>query len=74
MRELAAQERKIEAVSIDDIRVRALGEVAVVNGRTTAPGSYQGLRATVILRFTDVFVNHDGRWQVVASQATHVMK
>jgi ketosteroid isomerase-like protein len=74
MEELASKERQIEAATIDDIRVRDLGEVAVVTGRTTATGSYQGKRSTVVLRFTDVFARRDGKWQVVASQGTQVMK
>lgn len=74
MEELSSKERQIESAIIDDIRVRELGEVAVVTGRTTATGSYQGKRSTVVLRFTDVFAKRDGRWQVVASQGTQVMK
>lgn len=63
-------ERKIESMAVDDVRVRQLGPVAVVTGRTRATGSYQGQRATVALRFTDVFSHRNGRWQVVASQGT----
>jgi uncharacterized protein (TIGR02246 family) len=73
MEELAAKERRIEAATIDDIRVRELGNVAVVTGRTTVTGSYQGKQATVTLRFTDVFAKRDGEWQVVASQGTQVI-
>ena len=65
MEELASKDRRIESATIDEIRVRELGGVAVVTGRTTATGNYQGQRATVELRFTDVFVRRDGRWQVV---------
>jgi len=72
MQELASRGRQIEAAVIDDIRVRELGEVAVVTGRTTATGSYRGQRSAIVLRFTDVFVKRDGRWQVVASQGTAV--
>jgi ketosteroid isomerase-like protein len=74
LQELASKERQIEAASIDDIRVREFGEVAVVTGRTTATGSYQGQRSTVVLRFTDVFVKRAGRWQAVASQGTLIKK
>ena len=64
-------DREIEAGHIDDVRVRTYGEVAVVTGRTSATGTYKGIRATVRLRFTDVCVRRGvGDWQVVASQAT----
>ena len=72
--ELSSKKRRIENAVIDDVAVRELGDVAVVTGRTTATGSYEGKSVTVVLRFTDVFVKRDGRWQVVASQGTQVMK
>jgi ketosteroid isomerase-like protein len=60
----------IAAMTIDDVRVRLLGEVAVVTGRTVARGT--GSEVDVVLRFTDVFALRDGRWQIVASQATPI--
>ncbi len=72
LQELSSKDREIEAATIDDIKVKELGDVAVVTGRTVAAGSYRGQRSSVVLRFTDVFVKRDGRWQVVASQGTQV--
>lgn len=63
-------DRKIETIAVDDVKVRPLGDTAVVTGRTVATGSLRGTRATVRLRFTDVFARRDGRWQIVASQGT----
>jgi ketosteroid isomerase-like protein len=60
---------RIDSLSSDDLVVRAFGDAAVVTGRTTASAGGQ----TVILRFTDVFVRRDGRWQAVASQATAIV-
>ncbi len=62
--------RQVVSMEIDDINVRPFGDWAIVTGRTKAAGEYQGEVAQVTLRFTDVFVHRDGRWQVVASQAT----
>lgn len=62
--------RKLESGTIDEVEVRAYGDCAVVTGRTTAQGSYEGNAVTVRLRFTDVCVRRGGAWQVVASQAT----
>ncbi len=62
--------RKLESGTIDEVEVRAHGDFAVVTGRTTAAGSYEGNAVTVRLRFTDVCVRRGGTWQVVASQAT----
>lgn len=61
----------IEEFEVDELVVRSFGDTAVVTGRTTISTG----RATpggVRLRFTDVFIRRDGRWQVVASQATRL--
>ena len=62
--------RKIESGTIDEVKVRLFGDVAVVTGRTLAVGSYQGNSFSVRLRFTDVCVKRGDGWQVVASQGT----
>ena len=65
-------DRRIEAMSVDDVKVQILGDTAVATGRTRATGSYRGTVASVVLRFTDVFVLRDRRWQIVASHGTMV--
>lgn len=72
MQEFSSGDRKIESGSVDDLNIRLFGDTAVVTGRSVLAGSYQGKRASVTPRFTDVFVNRDGRWQAVASQGTQV--
>jgi len=69
---LGSTERRIDAMAIDDVRVRLFGDAAVATGRTRAAGSYRGASSSVVLRFTDVFVRHDGRWRVVASHGSLV--
>lgn len=56
---------------IDDVSVRGFGDTAVVTGRTTVTMGGAS-PATVRLRFTDVFLRREGRWQVVASHATRL--
>ena len=68
----SSSERRIETMTVDDVRVRVLGDVAIATGLTRATGSYRGQQASVALRFTDIFHVRDGRWQVVASQGTLV--
>jgi ketosteroid isomerase-like protein len=72
MKELGSGDRRIESGSIDDLNIRVFGDIAIVTGRSVLTGSYQGKRASVVQRFTDVFAKRDGRWQVVASQGTQV--
>jgi len=65
-------QRQIDAIAVDDVKVRPLGDVAIVTGRTIASGKLRGAAVTATLRFTDVFARRDGRWQIVASQGTRV--
>lgn len=65
-------DRRIERMVVDEVKVRVYGEVAVATGRTQATGSYRGTSASVLLRFTDVFVLRDGRWQAVVSHGSMV--
>jgi len=51
-------------MTLAEVSVRVFGQSAVVTGRNAS--------TTIILRFTDVFVRHEGHWQVVASQATRL--
>jgi len=52
------------------VKVRPYGDWAVVTGKTHVAGRYEGDEIDVTLRFTDVFRRAQGKWQVVASQAT----
>ena len=59
-----------ERNEIDDVSVLLLGTTAVVRGRTVASATVGGAAVSARIRFTDVFVTRDGRWQVVASHAS----
>ena len=72
MQEFGSGERKIESGSVDDLNIRVFGDTAVVTGRSVLAGSYQGKKASVTQRFTDVFIKRDGRWQAAASQGTQI--
>jgi ketosteroid isomerase-like protein len=72
IKEARSGQRKIDAGTIDEVKIKEFGGVAVVTGRTAAKGSYQGNSFSVRLRFTDVCVRRGNDWQVVASQGTLV--
>lgn len=55
---------------IDDVTVALIGDTAVVRGRTAASAKVNGAPVNARIRFTDVFLRRDGRWQVVASHAS----
>ncbi len=55
---------------VDDVSVRLFGDTAVVRGRTVASGKFNGAPISARIRFTDVFIKRQGRWQAVASHAS----
>jgi ketosteroid isomerase-like protein len=62
------------ALTIQDVKVTLLSNVAVVIGTYHAKGSYQGKSYDHVGRFTDTWVFADARWQCVASHSSLVQK
>ncbi len=65
-------EEKVNAGQLDDMRVRLLGDAAVVTGLYMFEGSFQGKPFDIKGRFTDLCVKRNGRWQIVSSQNTAI--
>jgi len=62
----------LAALEQDEVRVRDLGDVAIVTGRTRVEFSTEGGTRQLTIRFTDVFSRGSGRWQCVASHNSRV--
>lgn len=74
-RELSLTETFNEHVDLseqEDVAVKVYGDTAVVSFTLHLVGPKQGVATTVFLRYVDVFVWRDGRWQCVSSQSTKV--
>ena len=56
-----------------DIVVHAYGNTAVAAGVITVKGTFKGQDISGKYRFTDTWVNRNGKWQVVATQATKIV-
>ena len=56
----------------DDMKVRQYGDAAVVTYRSTDHGTYKDKDISGQYRWTDVFVKHNGQWQVVSTQGTSI--
>jgi len=56
----------------DEMKVRVYGDAAVVTGRNTLKGKYQGMDINGQIRWTDTWVKHGGRWQCVATHGSKV--
>jgi ketosteroid isomerase-like protein len=65
---------KPDYVKDEDMKVSVYGDTAVVTGIENVGGTYKGTFGEMSLRFTNVFVRRDGRWQLVAHQSTLIPK
>ena len=68
----AAFNQQVESAIQDDFTVRVYRDTAVVWFTLNVVGIKQGQRAELHLRYTDVWVMRDGRWQCVSSQSTRI--
>ena len=67
----AGKNRSLENI-IDNARVRVYGDTAVVEARERVRFRDQTGEHWVTWHITDVFVEHDGQWQVVASHGSTI--
>jgi len=63
-----------EFLQDDDVTVALYGETAVVTGVESLRGRAMGRYGEMALRFTNVLVRRDGRWQLVHHQSTPIQR
>ncbi|MXY24080.1 MAG: nuclear transport factor 2 family protein [Acidobacteria bacterium] len=64
--------QRVVSATQEDFIVQVYGDSAVVWFTLRVVGIRQGQEAEVMLRYTDVWVQRDGRWQCVSSHSTRV--
>jgi ketosteroid isomerase-like protein len=70
---LAAEfNQQVESAIQDEFTVKVYRDTAVVWFTLHLVGVKQGQRAELTLRYTDVWVLRDGRWQCVSTQSTRL--
>jgi ketosteroid isomerase-like protein len=70
---LAAEfNQQVESAIQDEFTVKVFRDTAVVWFTLRVVGVKQGQRAELTLRYTDVWVIRDGRWQCVSTQSTRL--
>jgi ketosteroid isomerase-like protein len=69
---IAAFDQQVTSAVPDDFIVKIYGDTAVVWFTLKLVGIKQGKQSELILRYTDVWVLRDHRWQCVSSQSTRV--
>jgi ketosteroid isomerase-like protein len=57
---------KYSAHTLDEVRVRAYNEAAIVIGRLTQQATYRGNPMNAQMRTTLVFVHQHGQWQLAS--------
>jgi len=70
----ASGDLKPEQVSDDDMTATVYGDTGLVTGREFMKGTYKGRFGEFTVRFTNVYVRRDGRWQLVTHQSTQISK
>ncbi len=63
-----------QSMVLDEVQVRVFGNAAVVQVLETEKSSYKGEDTSGQYRLTDFYAKRDGRWQVVLSHVTRVVK
>jgi uncharacterized protein (TIGR02246 family) len=63
---------KVESVEYANMKVRTYGDTAIVIGRLTIKGAWDGNDVGGEYAFTDTFVKQGGKWREVASQVTRI--
>jgi ketosteroid isomerase-like protein len=63
---------RYRAIAVQEIDVRTYDDLAVVVGLLTVDAQAGDQPVALKLRFTDVYVERDGRWQLVAWQSSRL--
>jgi ketosteroid isomerase-like protein len=69
---IAAFNQKVESAVQDEFTIKVFGNTAVVWFTLRLVGFKQGQRSELTLRYTDVWIVRDGRWQCVSAHSTRV--
>jgi ketosteroid isomerase-like protein len=63
---------KYESIEPSDVKVRVYGVTAIVNGMAKLSVTTDGKTNSFSLRYTDVWVMRDSKWQMVSWQSTRL--
>jgi ketosteroid isomerase-like protein len=72
--DLKSGDLKVQSGSLDDAKIQVYGDTTVVTYRSNDKGTYKGKDISGKTRWTDVFMNHNGRWQLVATHGSILLK
>jgi ketosteroid isomerase-like protein len=70
--EYGSEEGRIVALEIDDMKVRAYGDAAVVTMRARIKEMRNGEETNGVFRITNTWIKRAGRWQCVATHSSRM--
>jgi len=62
----------LDRYDAEDVNTRIVGEVGIITGKGYIHGMYAGGEFAHNVRFLDMYVMRDGRWQLYLSQVTEL--
>jgi ketosteroid isomerase-like protein len=68
----ADSDYSMEAFKLDEIKVRIVGNAAVVTGRSTLQVSFRGRSSKSVFRYTRVYAKRKNQWRMISQQLTRV--
>jgi len=63
---------KLDAYEIEDLRARVIGEVGIIIGKAYIHGTFAEGEFEHYLRFLDLYISREGRWQLYLSPVTPI--
>jgi hypothetical protein len=71
-KDLSSGDVKLESLELSDIKVQVYGNTAVATLTANVKGTIKGQDLSGTYRSTDTWVKRQGKWKMVATQATKV--
>ncbi len=63
---------KLDKYDVENVESRVIGEVGIITGKGYIHGTFAGSEFEHNLRFLDLYIHREGRWQLYLSQVTPV--
>lgn len=61
---------RLDKYSLDDVTTLVIGSVGIISGKGYIHGKYAEFEFEHSLRFLDIYIHREGRWQLYLSQVT----
>ena len=62
----------IDPYTVEDFEVRIFGDTALLYGRSSMTGKYDGKPFVSNYRYIDIYVRRNGEWKIVSVQITRI--